>query len=470
MPLPDLAGFEALLSSLSVVPPADLGHYGSEIVTEEGVAIDVGRRVAQSEQRLWFLLGGEIGFEALLRRVQDELRHSGHVTGRPTVLALLHNFALLQRLPGACISLLNGLFAAIIDCDITQMFVLPLPPPPDFHFRVGRFAVGPLHSERLAYRCRKARSDYFERYGALLNGGLAIERDVFRARVVDWNTYIPAMRPIAARLMPSGRAELPLLENYFQSVTTELYDDFWEGLREDQLLTLAVGASLFDGDKLRLLPNSNRITIILNAGPARWGYVAPHSSATRIDLAGTNKRIPQALRTLAEFGIGGPSQSELYASLSSFARFVGRARRHTWDGRHEEGFLHFIIALDLLLGEKESSTDAVAGRSAVLVHRAMGRGFDEQFKIMTRLYDKRSRYVHQGQAVDPTDVVVADSICTEVLYCLLRMHGQGRAEETGLVTRWQKELDYLRSAIEAGRNLSDDEFSHNGILVQPVSE
>ena len=41
---------------------------------------------------------------------------------------------------------------------------------------------------------------------------------------------------------------------------------------------------------------------------------------------------------------------------------------------------------------------------------------------MNKLYDKRSRYVHQGQGVSETDVETVEQLCVEVLYCLLRMY------------------------------------------------
>jgi hypothetical protein len=461
--IPDLPGFERLLSTLSATPPLDLQGYTSELVGDGGFAVDRGRRVPQAEQRLWLTPSEEISFEAVLKRVQNELRNKGHVAGRTTALALLHNYALLPRPAGTAVALLNEIIATVVDCDITQVFVLPVPPPPDFHFRVGQFEIGPLNAQRLADRCRRASSDYFERYGDDLNGGLAVERDYFRAKVIDWKRYVPALRAGASTPTTGKPGDRPIVENYFQSVAAELYADFWDQLHEDQLLTLAVGSTFFDGSRLRLLPFTSNITIILNAGPRRWGYVAPNSSTPSIDLASTNKHIPEAVSTLARFGITATEQNELYASLTSFGRFVGRARQHWWDGRQEEGFLHFIIALDLLLGEKDSATDAVAGRTAVLVHGSQGKSFDEQFKLMSRLYDKRSRYVHQGRPVEKQDVELADAICKEVVCCLLRMHRKGRGGETGIIVRWHKDLDYLRSAIEAGRSPSEHEFTFNGI-------
>jgi hypothetical protein len=378
---------------------------------------------------------------------------------------LLHNYSFRERPSGRAVERLNEILAAVVECDVTQVFAVPVPPPQGYEFRIGRFGVGPLNAQRLAYWCERAGSDYFERYKDRLRGGLSVERDVFQAKVVDWKRFVPELNRTLSHVGPAVRSSRPILENYFQSVASELFMGFWEGLREDQVLTLAVGASLFSAEKLRVLPFAQSITILLRAASPRWGYVAPTSVGVTIELAGTNTRIPEAEQTLRQYGVPAAGESELHASLSSFARFMGRAREHWWEGRREEGFLHFVIALDLLLGERGSSTDAVAGRSAVLVHRALGRSLDEQFRLLTKAYDKRSRYVHQGQQVEESDVESIDAVCHEVLFCLLRMYRDGRSSETEIIRRWHRDLDYLRSAIEARRVPPDAELSHNGILV-----
>lgn len=55
-------------------------------------------------------------------------------------------------------------------------------------------------------------------------------------------------------------------------------------------------------------------------------------------------------------------------------------------------------------------------------------------------------------------------ICKEVLNCMLRMHALGRAQEAGIIATWRKDLDYLRSAIEASRSPANEEFAHNGMI------
>jgi hypothetical protein len=75
---------------------------------------------------------------------------------------------------------------------------------------------------------------------------------------------------------------------------------------------------------------------------------------------------------------------------------MARAKRHLIDGRKDEGFLHFMIGLDLVLGEKQQSTAKVSRRAAALVHNRFGVSFADQEARLRKLYDIRSRYVHQG--------------------------------------------------------------------------
>ncbi|MFC1574764.1 hypothetical protein ACFL3Z_01655 [Gemmatimonadota bacterium] len=252
------------------------------------------------------------------------------------------------------------------------------------------------------------------------------------------------------------------VDHYFQFSAQELFEGFWEALRGTQVLSYALTGAYFDGDALRKVPFGRSISIFQGQTGRTWGYVAPSGVMVDVELAFTNKRVPEALKEIAQYLGETETGSEIRSSLHAYCRFLARARTHASEGRGNEGFLHFIIALDLLLAGREGITATLSRRAAVLTHRAFGVPFKEQVELLERLYHGRSRYVHEGEDVPEEYVAQAEKTCVEIGYCLLRLARKGLGNQVGFVKRWHKNLDYVVSAIEADRHLRDEEFKEIG--------
>lgn len=166
-----------------------------------------------------------------------------------------------------------------------------------------------------------------------------------------------------------------------------------------------------------------------------------------------------------EYGFTTFKDNDVHHSLRTFALFLSKARRHELDGRIGEAFLHYVIALDLLFGEQESATCSVTKRAAVVVSRALGMTLPATLKLMNRLYGVRSKYVHRGIEMPSEEVRTVARVCTEVLFALLRF--QQLADQTKTIAGWLKNLDYLNSAIDAGKELGTDELVALGIALEP---
>ena len=156
-----------------------------------------------------------------------------------------------------------------------------------------------------------------------------------------------------------------------------------------------------------------------------------------------------------------PSASFCTARTTSSARFVSKAKRHIEQKRLDGGFLHFVIALDLVFGETDAANKSVSRRVAVSTHEAHGRPFTQQAEVVKRVYDARSRYVHHGNAVRTELIDDAADLCDEVLTVLLRLHGKGDALE---VSKWLAQLDLFSSTIAAGRPVDQDDMSKYGLF------
>jgi hypothetical protein len=114
-------------------------------------------------------------------------------------------------------------------------------------------------------------------------------------------------------------------------------------------------------------------------------------------LANIHVRVPQLLNELNEqYGFKQFDTSPLHSSIRLFASFVARGRRHQLNGLSDEALLHFIVALELIFGVREAIQRSVSERVALITFRQASRSFEQQRAWINRIYDLRSRYVHEG--------------------------------------------------------------------------
>jgi len=143
--------------------------------------------------------------------------------------------------------------------------------------------------------------------------------------------------------------------------------------------------------------------------------------------------------------------------MKTFCKFVTKGYRYLEQNNKDEGFLHFVIALDLIFGDKEESTKTICNRCAVLTFEQNGNTFEEQKKLLNILYDGRSKYVHAGESVKPHLIQEVKKLCIQILYVLLRLQNI-KATPIKLLTidQWKKQLNYAYTAVEAGQPISDE--------------
>lgn len=469
MSIPSLPKFESFLASLSLTEPPDSQVFESVVAVEPVVAWDRDTPTKVPGHVLWYKPVEDLTLDSVVRKVQKELAGRGHVDDRDTVMCVLCLFTLCRTQNSKAVERFNEILDLVVDGDLTQIFIFPARPPENYgSFEVGSFKIGKLDAERLAYRSRRARSNYFDRYADKIRGCLSIERDVVQTKIVDWSKAVVYPDGFSASTDPAerqGTTSYLLVDTYFNRVSRALFVQFFEQLEADQVLAVAAGGGYVDSVAVRLVPSSSTVSLFMNVGTKRQGWVVPHGTVVGLDLSGTDKTIPRAQRLLADHGVDRTNNSHLHNTLMTFGRYVARARTHRWAKRTDEAFLHFVIALDLLLGDRSAVTQKVVGRTAVLVHRHFRRGLGDQKKAIERLYDLRSRYVHQGQSVQESDVQNGEDISREVFMCLIRLYRKKGNHEPGFIEQWLKNIDYIGSALEANKIVSGAEYADNGIAL-----
>jgi hypothetical protein len=117
----------------------------------------------------------------------------------------------------------------------------------------------------------------------------------------------------------------------------------------------------------------------------------------------------------------------------------------------------------LLFGGTDDLSKSITRRVACILHRAKAVSFDAAVRRTRALYDTRSRYVHEGRAVPATVLEDVREVTREVLWALLRVQRLPDSRAVGFRDRWTRQIDYLCSAVEAGKEPTADDWLRAGI-------
>jgi hypothetical protein len=463
MPLPDTAVFNDLLSSFTLREPECLEGFlfrtclAAEQVNDQGLVITLPGIV------VWWSASANQGIsaEALVRKIHDLLLQQDLMLDTEAVWCLIAIFASSKRKSkeGAVIQF-NKIFECIKSADLNQYVIQHSIIDPKWNMTIEDFIVGPINKEQIQYRSRRAGSDFAERYLDMYpDFASTVSRSPRRVKMIDqlaldegWGGINDLSR--FARLF--NRMVGPVSQHYF----TEFDQEFESG----QELMTAMGAGFFENKvQLNDFHQWTWLSIFLMVEGKMKGWVYPGViggrtySYGRPDLAITHaKRVWQE-----DFGLEGVKNHSAMVSMKSYCHFLHLAQIHQRHERHNEAFLHLIIALDLLLGSKESATESVSKRTAILVFLGLNQEFTATVKLIKTLYDARSRYVHAGQKIDAKLWDESNNVCREIAIAYLAaMVSQG---DEFTHQKWVKLLDLLIAQQDLGVALSADVLASAGI-------
>ena len=459
MALPDSPDFNEFLSHLTISEP--------EIPDGYQFAIDQDNvRIPLPEYKLWYKDIDNLKLKSLISKISSELKTRNHLYNERIVLNLLHIFSLLPKKDEPPVITFNKILDLITSADLTQIFVLPGSPPDDYEFKFGSFSVGLIDMQTLEYRCKKLGSDYYEKYANDLKGKLAFQRDIISVKIVDWwflltKELFPYLKSHSKKKSQFNE----LVNTNFRLVSFEAFESFWDTFLDEQHMAIVMGAGYLDPSELRRMSNCALISIFLNHGKHKKGEVVSYIVEQIFNLPGANVMTTQEAeeKLKGEYNFIDFTNTEIHQTIKTFSRFISKAKMHYYDNKPNEAFLHYVIALDLVLGEKDSSNKSIKERTAVLVHKALGNSYDDQKMIIGKIYDKRSKYVHKGEQTEMRYIKDVEQICYQILLCLLRLQKVNDNHCPGFVSKWLKDIDYISKGIEADKNISESEMQSIGI-------
>jgi hypothetical protein len=481
MPIAEIPEIEEVLSSIQLSSDPPRGDATGVPLPFRPASDETGR---VQQESLWLNYSSEtkISFPRLLDKVAKQLGEHGHPKSDEVALFVIALARLMPNHVGSAVARLNIVLSSVCDADVSLYYIITPNVFYDFYqFEMPPFHLGRLRSDKLKYRSDKAGSDYYGRYSDRFRDAGAVERDPKPVRVLDMMSF--RHRILDVPILDSKRdfrvrAWNAITDEYFQVTKSMLFDEFWEEFTATQDPLLSLGAQYFDPQTMRSpIFQFEQVAIFLNLGLAEMGYVAPsRRSGFNVNLGTLHLQVPQLLGELkAKYGFKHFDTTPLHSSIKLFASFVARAHRHHLNSHIEEALLHYITALELIFGVRETIQKSVAERVAILTFRHFGYSFDQQRRWIEKIYHLRSRYVHEGTKLnheqDIDDVRHLYALCQEVFRCLLRLQA-ARSDisqrQKNALDEWVNLLDFLAKGLIAERQIDESQLKEAFIACPPT--
>jgi hypothetical protein len=398
---------------------------------------------------------------SVLRVVSRELTDRGCPATRSVAIAVLGAIASTVEDGGNVVEHANACLSNVHACDLYQYLVLPSLCRSGYEAVFGEFQIRPFDPDKLMYWARRGGSTYPLDLHALA-GRTVLQRDRFSTPLLNWDA-LPVSAWQAA-LRHNEALPQALHDVYYAAVSEHHFREIPALLRE-RARVLEAGSlvhldveSLFDamlGQRLGLFHWQS------DSGRHRTWAVLSSMAGFNINLVPPEllTRSRHWLRDVIGFVKLDPTKS-LDRTVDTFCGLLQRAHDHRLSRRPDEAALHFVIALDFVLGTEGRSTESVTERAALIVFRPCGRELEEQVRRIRQMYGARSKYVHEGRAIPEADIVEAERVAMEVLWALLAVAGGGRLVSTA---EWLKKIDYVLAAVRDGRVVPEEDFSLVGI-------
>ena len=411
----------------------------------------------------------KVTFKGILKCVKRELIAAQHARRDEFALFVLAIATLMPAAQDSPISKINKIINQVCDADVTLYYALFAELPQVHNFEFPPFRIGPLRTEELRQRCEKANSAFYSGNRDRLRGAWAIERELQKVRVLDVESIRQSIfdEPLVAGTRERWEHEAweSIVDGYFSLHNRVLFDEFWTELVSVQSTLLALGAPFFDPRPLSRFVQHMSIAVFDNLGRDRRSFVAPAGTGhLPINLANVHDHVPKLREELKRsYDFERFDETPLHRSIKLYTDFIGRARRHEIDGRISEAFLHFVIALELIFGDRQAIQKSVARRVAFITFGENRRSFHEQSGWIDNIYELRSRYVHNGVEIgDEARLDELRIVCKQVFECLMRFQArppEGVARGENALKAWLLNLDYLAAGMLAGKMPTEEQLS-----------
>jgi Apea-like HEPN len=148
----------------------------------------------------------------------------------------------------------------------------------------------------------------------------------------------------------------------------------------------------------------------------------------------------------------GSAPHHVYPSLQTFMRLVAQSRALRNRNYPQESFTLLMVALESLLVEGELIGDRLSRRAGAILAASWNRPFKDCVKSVRKLYEARSKFVHEGNAIEVQQLEELQEICRIIFFAACRSQArsaQSRRVEGEWSAEWHNALDYIGAAFDA---------------------
>jgi hypothetical protein len=410
---------------------------------------------------------GTIGCDALLRKVKEELTRVGCVSDTRIAIAVLGLISETRPPTVGSVEHANNFFVRTVEAKLHYILVLPTHSqnPRAEKYKLGGFSYEIFNPKKMLYWSDKTHPGKRQtRYPIDLESlkrHYSFRRDPpLGVKIFDQSEVNPGT-PLSRR--PPSEAEIGIYGNYLYWVFDYYANEIAEKVIEGACLIEAAGTQYFDPSIFRSFFTSNLGLFCWEAhyGLRTWAVMS-YVGGLKINSPGVDPYLNFDRWLEDTLGFRGYSgKTSFQESVRSYSRFLQRAQRHKWNGRYDDAYLHFVIALDMLFGLDGNSAQKVKQRVAILVHRQRRLTLEEQTTRVDKIYIARSKYVHAGQAIQGNESLQeVEEVCVQVLWCLLAVENQGAFNE---IQTYTAAIDHIETGLRAGKTIEEQSYAELGI-------
>jgi hypothetical protein len=413
-----------------------------------------------------------VTIQSLLDRIAEELHKAGHSHVSPKmdrrlVMAgkVLGMAAALGGPKLASIEIVNHIISSISPARVSQWAVLINPSTSPEHYRFGDFIYGQVELNKLQYRSEKAGSDFAQLYGQSLRFKRSILREGRQLKIIDVN----AIQGAASSQVSGHRLMYRISDDYYANVADIERQVFMLDLDRQQAIFGAAGLGTIPSESLRQMEAMTQWITIFERQERGHGWVVPNQTVMEVSTTEPKALSDGYFAIKDALKLSDWNERPLDPSIQAFCQYLIAAQDHERSDRIEEGLLHVVFALDLLLGGSsgESLTTVLAERTAIVSHLAVRRPIKELVGFVRECYDMRSAYVHRGEKGRLAGLnerfEKLFSIVRTVLgaACFARL--QPWCQNKDARDAWVKRIDILKARYTAGLPFAQIELEELGL-------
>lgn len=453
MPIPVDEKFEEFLAGTRVVDEVPSGSY-KLFCGDRRDAVNVPTLYLSYPER-------ELSIDSVLNCIIRDLKSKNSPVNQKIALVVLGLIAESHRNPIGFVSHANNVLNSVKKANLYMHEILDFDVDPRYQTKIKSLEIKSFQNspdeEQILWWAKRANVAFPPDFLEQIKGRTAL-RNVQQVEILDWMAN-PFYKNIQGRWAKAG--DLFLIDEYYQQLLIYARKDYALRFNDELALFEAAGFGGLNLESLGRSMWSGKLGLFFwKRDNKAFGWALGAQPVRNANLPPPDKYDNCSTWLKEEFGFCDFSVDfPLDQSIEQYCKILQRAERHGLDGRQDEEFLFKVVALDLLFSDRGESKK-ISQRAAVITHRQLDMPFVNLEKKIKKLYDNRSKFVHEGRIPDVDELNLLKKICREVLWCLLYVSAQKLYDK---LETWIAEIDLLQNFINTGRELEESSLINVGV-------